>query len=133
MLRFAIAQPARTAGSGIDHPIVARHPGLVARQTWFVEQGPIVSFHRSVLDAVLPFDLRSPMGWGIEGTWSALVEQRGLQMGIIDAVSMDHSVRPVLTNYSLGEASLVPTLSSPPSPTGPSTTACASWAIRALP
>jgi len=104
-LRFAIAQPARTAGSGIDHPIVARHPGLVARQTWFVEQGPIVSFHRSILDAVVPFDLRSPMGWGVEGAWSALVERRGLQMGVIDAVSIDHSVRPVLTNYSLAEAS----------------------------
>jgi hypothetical protein len=101
---FAIAQPSRTATSSIDHPIVARHPGLVARQTWFVEQGPIVSFHRSILADVAPFDLRSPMGWGYECVWSARVGARGLQMGIVDAVSVDHGVRPVLANYSITDS-----------------------------
>jgi hypothetical protein len=101
---FAIAQPSRTASSTIDHPIVEQHPGLVARQTWFVEQGPVVSFHRSIVGDVVPFDLRSPMGWGYENVWSALVGRRGMRMGIIDAVPVDHSIRPVMANYSFDDA-----------------------------
>ena len=58
-----------------------------------------------MLGEVVPFDLRSPMGWGYEYVWSAVVAARGLQMGVIDAVAVDHSMRPVLTNYSLAEAS----------------------------
>jgi hypothetical protein len=103
-LGFVIAQPARAATSTIDHPIVARHPGVAARQTWFVEQGPVVSFHRSIVADVAPFDLRSPMGWGVECVWSELVEARGMQMGIIDAVAVDHGIRPVLANYSAVDA-----------------------------
>jgi hypothetical protein len=101
---FAIAQPARAATSSIDHPIVARHPGLAARQTWFVEQGPVVSFHRSILGDVVPFDVRSPMGWGLECVWSARVGARNMQMGVIDAVTVDHGIRPVLANYTVDDA-----------------------------
>src|SRR5439155_8711017 len=85
-LDFAIAQPARTSNSYIDHPIVEQQRGVLARQTLFVEIGPVVSFHRSVFGLVFPFDLTSPMGWGYENVWSYQLAQRGLKMGILDAV-----------------------------------------------
>ena len=103
-LGFAIAQPARTAGSWIDLPIVERHPGLAARRTLFVEQGPVISFARPALDFVLPFDLTSPMGWGFENLWSLEVERRGLAMGILDRLPVDHSLRKPVANYSWHEA-----------------------------
>jgi len=103
-LQYRIAQPARTLSSYIDLPIVEQHPGLLARQTLFVEQGPVVSIHRSAFEVVFPFDLRSPMGWGLENVWSLRASERGLKMGIIDNVPVDHSIRRPLANYSWDEA-----------------------------
>jgi len=101
---FALAQPARTSRSFIDHPIVEQQLGSVARRTLFVEIGPVVSFHRSIFDLVFPFDLTSAMGWGYENVWSAQVRRRKLSMGIIDAVPVDHSLRPPVTYYRWEEA-----------------------------
>lgn len=103
-LGFAIAQPARTSNSYIDHPIVEQQQGVLARRTMFVEIGPVVSFHASCYDLVFPFDLTSPMGWGYESIWSRRVAERGLKMGIIDAVPVDHSLRKPVENYSWAEA-----------------------------
>jgi glycosyltransferase involved in cell wall biosynthesis len=103
-LAFAIAQPARTPNSYIDHPIVEQQQGVLARRTMFVEVGPVVSFHRSCYDLVFPFDLTSPMGWGYENVWSRRLAERGLKMGIIDAVPVDHSLRKPVENYSWAEA-----------------------------
>jgi glycosyltransferase involved in cell wall biosynthesis len=103
-LDFRIAQPARTGNSYIDLPIVGQQRGVLARQTLFVEIGPVVSFHRSCYDLVFPFDLTSPMGWGYENVWSFLLAGRGLKMGIIDAVPVDHSLRKSVTNYAWSEA-----------------------------
>jgi len=103
-LDFAIAQPARTANSHIDLPIVEQHPGVLARQTLWVEQGPVVSFHRSAFEFVFPFDLTSPMGWGLENVWSLEASRRGLAMGIVDNVPVDHSLREPVANYAREEA-----------------------------
>ena len=103
-LKFAICQPARTSNSYIDHPIVEQQQGVLARRTMFVEIGPVVSFHRSCYDLVLPFDLTSPMGWGYESVWSRQLAQRGQKMGIIDATPVDHSLRKPVANYSWAEA-----------------------------
>lgn len=103
-LGFAIAQPARTSNSYIDHPIVEQQRGVLARQTLFVEIGPVVSFHKSVYDLVFPFDLTSPMGWGYENVWSYLLTQRNMKMGIIDGVPVDHSLRAPVAHYSWTEA-----------------------------
>jgi hypothetical protein len=103
-LEYRISQPARTPNSHIDLPIVEQHPGLVARQTLFVEQGPVLVLHRSAFDLVFPFDLTSPMGWGLENVWSLRASERGLKMGIIDSVPVDHSMRRPVANYSWDEA-----------------------------
>ena len=103
-LGFALAQPARTRGSYIDHPIVAQEPGILARQTQFVESGPIVSIHRSAYRLILPFDLTSPMGWGYENVWAYRLARAGAKMGIIDATAVEHSLRPPKALYDAEQA-----------------------------
>ncbi|MEH2492842.1 hypothetical protein V1280_008781 [Bradyrhizobium sp. AZCC 2230] len=93
-LGFALAQPARTWRSFTDHEIVRRRPLLRARQTNFVEGGPVVSFRRDLLSLVHPFSLESPMGWGYDLTWPIIARSRDLRIGIIDCVPVDHSLRP---------------------------------------
>jgi glycosyltransferase involved in cell wall biosynthesis len=99
-LEFALAQPARTHDSYLDHPIVELQRGVIARQTQFVEIGPVVSMHCSVFDLLLPFDLTSSMGWGYENVWAYRLQERGLKMGIIDAVPVCHGLRKSATHYS---------------------------------
>jgi glycosyltransferase involved in cell wall biosynthesis/tetratricopeptide (TPR) repeat protein len=103
-LGFVIAQPARTSNSYIDHPIVQQHPGIVARETRFVEIGPVVSFHRSAFEFVFPFDLTSSMGWGYENVWSFRAKEKGLKIGIIDQTPVDHSLRKPVANYDWSQA-----------------------------
>lgn len=103
-LGFVIAQPSRTSGSFIDHPIVEQQRGVIARQTLFVEIGPLVSFHKLIYDIVFPFDLTSPMGWGYENYWAYEIVRRGLKMGIIDNTPVDHSMRKPVENYNWHEA-----------------------------
>src|SRR5262249_40403857 len=103
-LGFSIAQPARTPNSSVDHPIVMQQAGLLARQTLFVEVGPVVSFHRSVYEPIFPFDLTSPMGWGYSNVWAFLLSRRGMKMGIIDVAPVEHSMRTPVTNYSWEQA-----------------------------
>jgi hypothetical protein len=93
-LNFALAQPARTWRSLTDHPIVRRRLFTRARQTNFVEIGPIVSFRRDFFRAVYPFSLDSPMGWGYDLTWPIIARQLDVAIGIIDALPVDHSLRP---------------------------------------
>jgi hypothetical protein len=104
VLGFSLAQPARTTNSYIDHPLVQQVKGIVARQTLFVEIGPVTSFHRSIFDLVIPFDLTSPMGWGYENIWAYRLYHRGCRMGIIDSCPVDHSLRPTARYYKWKEA-----------------------------
>jgi GT2 family glycosyltransferase len=105
-LGFSLAQPARTNGSYIDHPIVAQEPGIFARETRWVEVGPIVSIHHSIYDHIFPFDLRSPMGWGYENIWAYEMARSGHKMGIIDAFPVDHSLRLPHAYYNAIEAEI---------------------------
>jgi len=104
---LAIAQPARTHDSYIDHPFVERLDGIVARRTRFVEIGPLFSIHRSAFHALLPFEEESPMGWGYDFIWPLLAMDQGLHMGIVDGVAVAHNLRPPVTNYDYKEASEV--------------------------
>jgi hypothetical protein len=101
---FSLCQPARTHTSWIDHRMVEQEDGLMGRQTRFVEIGPVFSIRSDLFDTLLPFDERSPMGWGLDFVWPILVEGRGLKMGIIDAVPVDHSLRKPVQSYSFRQA-----------------------------
>jgi hypothetical protein len=97
---LALAQPARSHESWIDHPIVEQLDGLRARRTRFVEIGPVFSIARQAFHTLLPFDEASPMGWGYDFVWPVIVERAGLRMGIVDATPVAHDLRPPVAFYS---------------------------------
>jgi hypothetical protein len=96
---FALCQPARTHDSYIDHPFVEQFDGLTARQTRFVEIGPVVSIRHDAIPLLLPFDEQSPMGWGYDLVWPHILQSAGLKMGIIDATPVAHALRKPVTHY----------------------------------
>ena len=98
-LGFAVAQPARAWHSYFDLSFPLRRPWLRARQTRFVECGPLVSMRADAASLLLPFDEAAPM-WGLDLTWPTVIEANDLTMGIVDALSVDHSLRPQGKTYS---------------------------------
>ena len=104
---FALCQPARTADSYIDHGIVMRMTGLIARRTRFVEIGPLVAIRRDAMPLLLPFGDDCGMGWGLDFIWPDIIERAGLRMGIIDAVPVAHRLRRPVTGYDHDDASRV--------------------------
>ncbi|SFH51521.1 hypothetical protein SAMN05216299_11820 [Nitrosospira sp. Nsp14] len=99
---FALAQPARTHDSYIDHRFVEQLDGIDARRTRFVEIGPLFSLHRAAYDYFLPFDEASPMGWGNDFVWPVLAEKHNLKMGIVDAAPVAHNLRKPVAYYNYG-------------------------------
>jgi hypothetical protein len=101
---FALCQPARTADSFTDHPIVQVLPGLTARRTRFVEIGPLTCLRRDAVRLLLPFGGEIGMGWGLDFVWPVVIEDAGLKMGVIDAVPMAHRIRRSTTGYDSSRA-----------------------------
>lgn len=97
---FSIAQPARTLSSYVDHRFVIARPWLEARETRFVEIGPIFCIAKHSFSLIFPFDLKSPMGWGYDLVWPIVMAENGLSMGIVDAVPVAHTMRPRGDAYS---------------------------------
>ncbi|MEI8147700.1 MAG: glycosyltransferase family A protein [Actinomycetes bacterium] len=92
-------QPARTATSEVSHAFTLQIPGIQARETEFVEIGPVFVMSKKAFGALLPFDEAFPMGWGMESEWRSVCGREGLRMGIIDAYPIEHSFRPTLAYY----------------------------------
>jgi hypothetical protein len=98
-LDFAIAQPAQTRRSHAGWRVTRRRGGLVARETHFVETGPVTAFRADVAAELVPFPgLR--YGWGLDVHWAALAKERGWRQGVIDALPVRHDAVPVATGYS---------------------------------
>ncbi len=100
---LALAQPARTHDSYIDHRIVEQLDGIDARRTRFVEIGPLFSVRRDAFALLLPFDEASPMGWGYDFVWPVAIERAGLRMGIVDATPVRHSLRKPASGYDFSK------------------------------
>lgn len=98
--RFALAQPARSQQSNIDHPVTLERHARIARQTRFVEIGPLFSVAAPAFQLLLPFDESFHMGWGLDHVWPAMLQQGGLTQGIIDLTPVHHRMRPVAATYS---------------------------------
>jgi Glycosyltransferase like family 2 len=95
---FRLAQPAHRSRSHAAWAVTRRHAGSVARETSFVEIGPVTAFHRDTFEVLLPFpELR--IGWGLDAHWSALAREHGWRIGVVDATSVRHSLRPVASSY----------------------------------
>lgn len=87
-LGFDVFQPAHTRVSVHAFPFVRRRFHLFARQTGFVEQGPVVVLSRAARAALLPLPDELGMGWGLEARWAAA--GRRLRFGVVDAVGIRH-------------------------------------------
>lgn len=97
---FALSQPARTPDSYIDHPIVARAGGLLARRTRFVEIGPVFCIRRDALPLLVPFEAEAGMGWGLDFLWPVRLEAAGKRLGIVDGAPVAHALRPPAHHYA---------------------------------
>lgn len=84
-----IASPAHDRHSKYSHEFTRARPRMTARQTRFVEIGPLVSFSPAAARLALPFPTDAGMGWGLEALWSQFTSL-GIRMGIVDAVRMRH-------------------------------------------
>ena len=98
-LDFALAQPAQTRSSHAAWRITRRRGGSVARQTRYVEIGPVTGFRADAAAELFPFPpLR--YGWGLDVHWSALAEEHGWRLGVVDALPVRHDRAPVAAAYS---------------------------------
>ncbi len=95
---FQLVQPAHRERSHAAWRVTRRRADAVARETPFVEIGPVTAFARPTLPTLLPFpDVR--MGWGLDLHWAALAREHGWRCGILDAVAIRHSAAPAGTAY----------------------------------
>ncbi len=95
---FALAQPAHRRRSHAAWAVTRRQPGVVARETQFVEIGPVCALRAVTFDELLPFPpLR--FGWGLDAHWSATAQARGWRLGVIDATPVRHGLRRIASSY----------------------------------
>jgi hypothetical protein len=100
---LALAQPAHRWRSHAAWAVTRRRPGAVARETRFVEIGPVCLLRANTFADLLPFpSLR--FGWGLDAHWSAVAAQRGWRIGVIDAAAVDHGLRRIAASYDRGDA-----------------------------
>lgn len=92
---FDIAQPTHAWGSPHSWSVNRHRLLLWARQTRFVETGPLLMFGPRARRACLPLDASLGMGWGSEATWGT---KRELATGVLDGVTLRHW-EPIGTGY----------------------------------
>ena len=97
-----LAQPAHRLASHAAWPVTRRRPASLARETAFVEIGPITGFHRDTFGVLLPFPALR-MGWVLDAHWGALAKERGWRIGVVDATPILHTV-PSAAGYGREEA-----------------------------
>jgi GT2 family glycosyltransferase len=98
-----LAQPAHRLRSHAAWAVTRRRPGATARETNFVEIGPVTAFHRDTFSTLLPFpELR--MGWGLDVHWAAVAGERGWPIGVVDATPVGHTLRPAGETYPRRQA-----------------------------
>jgi hypothetical protein len=88
---FRLAQPAHRLASHAAWPVTRRRPASVARQTAFVEIGPVTAFARETFATLLPFPALR-MGWGLDVHWAAVAREREWPIGVVDATPILHTV-----------------------------------------
>jgi hypothetical protein len=98
-----LAQPAQTQRSHSAWRVTRRRPASLARETRFVEIGPVTAFGRRAAAELLPFpELR--FGWGLDLHWAALAQERGWRLGVVDATPVRHEDAPVGSAYDTDAA-----------------------------
>ena len=98
-----LAQPAHRRRSHAAWRVTRRRGGSVARETGFVEIGPLCAFHRDTFDTLLPYP-QLQAGWGLDSHWAALARERGWRIGVVDATPIRHVLRPIADAYRRADA-----------------------------
>jgi hypothetical protein len=102
-LDLALAQPAQTLASHAAWPVTRRRPASLARETRFVEIGPVTAIRRDAAAALTPFpELR--FGWGLDLHWAALAREHGWRLGVLDSLPVRHEQGGVASGYGHAEA-----------------------------
>jgi hypothetical protein len=102
-LGLALAQPALTRASHGAWPATRRHAASLARETRFVEIGPVTAIRRDAAALLTPFpELR--YGWGLDLHWAALAQQNGWRLGVLDALPVRHEQGGVASGYGHADA-----------------------------
>ncbi len=93
-----LAQPAHRRRSHAAWRVTRRRGGSVARETGFVEIGPITALHASTFETLLPFP-QLKAGWGLDAHWGAVAREHGWPIGVVDATPIRHVLRPIADSY----------------------------------
>lgn len=94
-----LAQPAHRRHSHAGWEVTRRVPDSDWRETTFVEIGPVTAFSRAAAAELLPFPADLKMGWGLDVHWSAVAQQTGRRIGVVDATPIGHTIRPAAADY----------------------------------
>jgi glycosyltransferase involved in cell wall biosynthesis len=97
--RLALAQPAHRRHSHAAWDVTRRRAGSDWRVTNFVEIGPVTAFNADAAQLLLPFPQDLRMGWGLDAHWSALAQEHGWRLGVVDATPIGHTIRPAASDY----------------------------------
>jgi len=95
---FSLAQPGQSAFGWWSSLFIVARPFHVARDTNYVEQGPLVIADPEFSKQIFPLPDDNDMGWGIEAEWFRLGEGR-FRAGIIDECHIVHWSRSA-TSYT---------------------------------
>ena len=98
-----LAAPAHRMRSHAAWRLTRRRWGVLARETAFVEIGPLTALHRDTYTTLLPFPAAG-MGWGLDAHWSWLAREHGWSIGVIDLLPIAHLAAPAASAYDREEA-----------------------------
>lgn len=99
-LDVALAQPAQTRQSNANWRITKRQLFTVARETEFVEIGPVTLVRSDAAELLTPFPKNLRYGWGLDFHWAYVMKSNGLRMAILDSLAVVHASRKVASTYS---------------------------------
>jgi len=99
---LSLAQPALAHGCNINHALTEQDDSCILRFTTFVE-AMAPCFTREALKICIPCTQMGYYGFGIDHLWPLLLGFPKTKIGIIDAVSINHT-RPFGSTYSLQDA-----------------------------
>jgi len=98
-----LAAPAHRLLSHAAWRLTRRQWGAVARETAFVEIGPLTALARETFAELLPFP-QVGMGWGLDAHWAWLAREHGWPIGVIDLLPIAHLAAPAASAYGREEA-----------------------------
>jgi hypothetical protein len=101
--QLKLAQPAHRRRSHAAWRVTRRRGGSVARETQFVEIGPVCAFHRDTFETLLPYP-QLQAGWGLDSHWAAIAREHGWKIGVVDATPIRHVMRPIADSYRRADA-----------------------------